>query len=187
MAKGFKLSKNNTRGSTQGSSDIQIDQAIGPQTIAFHSVNNTTVVTAYVGGTGGTTVGTTSRTIQVHFKDAAGNAYSDGFIVRQRGRKQFLVQSVGTGVSSLTRCTLVESGTLAAKQAYITFGYQGGGTQYAFRISDRFVWTNGSAPVRYRYVLGASAAVAYHQGTADTYFKNSAGGDEGLFAVVEGA
>jgi hypothetical protein len=186
MAKGFKLSKNNTLGSTQGSSNIQTDQAIGPQTIAFHTVDGSTVGTAYVGGTGGTSVGTASLTIQVHFKDKDGNAYSDGFIVRQRGRKQFLVQSAGTGVLTLTRCTLVESGTLSAKQAYITFGYQGGGTQYAFRISDRFVWTNGSAPVRYRYVLGLSAAVGYHQGTADTYFKNPIGGDEGLFAVVEG-
>ena len=186
MARGLKLARNNTYGSTQGSSSIQTDQAIVPQTISFHSVNSSTVVTAYVGGTGGTSVGTTSPTVQVHFKDSAGNAYNDGFIVSQKGRKQFIVQSAGTGVSSLTRVTLVESGTLANSQAYITFGYQGNGTQYVFRISDRFVWTNGNNPVRYRYVLAASAAVGYHQGTADTYFKNSAGGDEGPFAVVEG-
>jgi len=187
MARGLKLARNDTYGATQGSSNIQIDQAIGPQTISFHSVNSSTVVTAYVGGTGGTPTGTASPTVQVHFKDASGNSHSDGFIVAQKGRKQFLVQSAGTGASSLTRVTLVESGTLANSQAYITFGYQGQGTQYAFRISDRFVWTNGSAPVRYPYVLGASAAVAYHQGNVDTYFQNSAGGSEGLFAVVEGA
>jgi hypothetical protein len=186
MARGLKIAQVNTYGSTQGSSSIQTDQALAPQTIAFHTVDGSTVGTAYVGGTGGTSVGTTSLTVQVHFKDSAGNAYSDGFIVRQKGRKQFVVQSAGTGAASLTRCTLVESGTLANSQAYITFGYQGGGTQYATRISDRFVWT-ASGTVRYRYVLGVSAAVGYHQGTADTYFKNTAGGSEGLFAVVEGA
>jgi hypothetical protein len=184
MALGLKISKYDAAGEYGAT---QINQATHPQTITFHSVNNSTLVTAYVGGTGGTPANTTPKTIQVHYKTADGTAKSDGFIVRQRGRKQFDVQSASGGAATLTRVTLVESNTLSAKQAYITFGYQGGGAQYAFRISNRYVWTNASAPVRHAYVLGASAAVSYHQGTADTYFKNTAGGSEGLFAVVEGA
>jgi ribosomal protein L27 len=184
MANGIKVSKYDAAGEYGAT---QINQASHPQTITYHTVDGSTLGTVYVGGTGGTPTNTTPKTIQVHFKEADGTAHSDGFIVRQRGRKQFDVQSAGTGASSLTRCTIVEGSSLSAKQMYITFGYQGQGAQYAFRISNRYVWTNASAPVRYAYVLGASAAVSYHQGTADTYFKNSAGGDEGLFAVVEGA
>ena len=184
MALGLKIAKYDANGEYGAT---QINQTGHPQTITFHTVDGSTLGTAYVGGVGGTPTNTTSKTIQVHYKMADGTAKSDGFIVRQRGRKQFDVQSASGGAATLTRCTLVESGTLSASQMYITFGYQGGGTQYAFRISNRYVWTNASNPVRYAYVLGASAAVSYHQGTADTYFKNSAGGSEGLFAVVEGA
>lgn len=183
MALGLKISKYDTHGEN---GNAQVNQATKPQTITFHTVDGSTLGTVYVGGTGGTPTNTTPATIQVHYKTAAGVAKDDGFIVRQRGRKVFDVQSASGGAATLTRCTLVESGTLAASQMYITFGYQGGGTQYASRISNRFVWT-ASSTARFRYVLGASAAVAYHQGAADTYFKNSAGGSEGLFAVVEGA
>ena len=47
---------------------------------------------------------------------------------------------------------------------YITFGYDGGGVQYASRISNRFVWT-ASNTVRLQYTLGLSAEVAYIQAT----------------------
>lgn len=68
------------------------------------------------------------RTILVHFKDAAGNAYNDGYIVKQRGRKQFDVQSAADTDPThptRTRCTLIESGTIVAKQMYIVFDYDG--------------------------------------------------------------
>lgn len=184
MALGLKISKYDTHGEN---GNAQVNQATKPQTVALHTTDGSTVGTAYVGGTGGTSANTTPLTILVNFKTAAGVAKSDGFIVRQRGRKVFDVQSVSGGAATLTRCTLVESGTLAASQMYIKIAYQGGGTQYASRISNRYVWTASSA-VRYPYVVGNTDTVTYHAGTADTYFKNAAGDSIGkLFAIVEGA
>ena len=98
---------------------------------------------------------------------------NDGFIVLQRGRKQFDVQSVSGGAATRTRCTLVESGTLLANQMYIALGYNGGGAQYAFRITNRYVWTNGSNPVRYQYTCGLSAEVSYIQNTAGVTFADA--------------
>lgn len=183
MALGLKISKYDTYGEN---GNAQVNQATKPQQITFHTTDGSTLGTAYVGGTGGTPTNTTPPTILVNFKTSAGVAKTDGFIVRQRGRKVFDVQSVSGGAATLTRCTLVESGTLAASQMYIKIAYQGGGTQYASRISNRFVWT-ASNTIRYRYVVGVTGILTYHAGAADTYFKNSAGGDEGLFAIVEGA
>jgi hypothetical protein len=160
MAKGMKIAKYDSSEYTGAS--IQIDSQIGPQLVTWQNSTSTTTYTA-LGGVGGNPSAVAPRTITVHFKDAAGNQYDDGFIVHQRGRKQFAVQSVGGGVTTLTRCTLVESGTLAAKQMYITFGYNGQGVQYAFRITNRYVWTNSASPVRYQYTLGLSAEVAFHQ------------------------
>jgi hypothetical protein len=166
MARGLKIAKYDAVGSNGAT---QIGQQRGPQLVTWANSTNTSVTTA-LGGVGGTPTDVAPRTIQVHFKTAAGVQHNDGFIVKQRGRKQFDVQSAGTGVSTRTRCTLVETGTLVANQMYITFGYNGGGTQYAFRITNKYVWTNGSSPVRYVYTLGLSAEVAYIQGTAGTVF-----------------
>jgi len=162
MAKGMKIAKYDAAGEYGAT---QIDSQIGPQLVTWQNSTSTTTYTA-LGGVGGTPTNVAPRTIQVHYKTAAGVTKNDGYIVRQRGRKQFDVQSASDTDPTrptLTRCTLVESGTLAAKQMYITFGYQGGGAQYAFRITNRFVWTNGSSPVRYQYTLGLSAEVAFHQ------------------------
>jgi len=148
---------------------IQIDSQIGPQLVTWANSTNTNTFTA-LGGVGGNPVVAAPRTIQVHYKTAAGVQKNDGFIVKQRGRKQFDVQSVSGGVTSRTRCTLVEGSSLAANQMYITLGYNGGGAQYAFRITNRYVWTNSSSPVRYQYTLGLSAEVAYIQATAGVGF-----------------
>ena len=166
MARGMKIAKyDNTE---YPGADIQKDSQIGPQMVSWANSTATTTHTA-LGGVGGTPTNTAPRTIQVHYKTAAGVLKNDGFIVKQRGRKQFDVQSVSGGVSTKTRCTLVESGTLAANQMYITFGYNGGGVQYASRISNKFVWTAGNT-VRLPYTLGLSAEVAYIQGTANVTF-----------------
>jgi hypothetical protein len=166
MAKGMKIAKGNS---------IQIDSQIGPQLVTWANSTATTTFTA-LGGVGGDPSVAAPRTIQVHYKTAAGLQKNDGFIVKQRGRKQFDVQSVSGGATTRTRCTLVESGTLAANQMYITFGYNGQGTQYAFRITNRFVWTNSSNPVRYEYTCGLSAEVGYIQATAGTVFYDKPSG-----------
>jgi hypothetical protein len=182
MARGLKIAK---YGNTDQTNIGDIDQATHPQQVTFADSTSSTV-TSYVGGVGGTPTGTTSLTIQVHFKTAAGVLKNDGFIVRQRGRKQFDVQSVSGGVATLTRCTLVESGTLAAKQMYITFGQNGSGVQYASRISNRYVWT-ASNTARFAYTLGLSAAVSYIQTTPGVVFYNSDSSVSKVSAVVEGA
>ena len=169
MARGLKIAKYDAIGSNGAT---QVDQQRGPQLVTWANSTNTNTTTAF-GGVGGTPTNVAPRTIQVHFKTAGGVQYNDGFIVKQRGRKQFDVQSAGTGSSTRTRCTLVESGTLAASQMYIVLGYDGGGTQYAFRITNRYVWTNSSSPARYAYTLGLSAEVAYIQGTAGVTFADT--------------
>jgi hypothetical protein len=150
MAKGMKIAKGNS---------IQTDSQIGPQLVTWQASTSTTTFTA-LGGVGGDPSVCNPRTILVHYKTAAGVLKNDGFIVHQRGRKQFSVQSLAGGVATLTRVTLVQSGTLTAGQAYITFGYQGGGVQYASRITNRFVWDGNT---RYQYTCGLSAEVAFHQ------------------------
>lgn len=164
----------------------QGDSQIGPQLVTWANSTSTTTFTA-LGGVGGTPTDTAPRTIQVHYKTAAGVLKNDGFIVRQRGRKVFDVQSVSGGVATKTRCKLVESGTLSASQMYITFGYDGGGTQYASRISNRYVWT-ASDTVRHQYTCGLSAEVAFIQGTSGVVFYNSNGDAYPIaLAVVESA
>jgi hypothetical protein len=184
MAKGLKTAKYNNEQYTGAT--IQMDSQIGPAVVTWANSTSTTTYTAF-GGVGGNPTNTSPRTIQVHFKDASGNAYNDGFILGQRGRKQFDVESVGGGASTRTRCTLVESGTLSAKQMYILFGYNGGGTQYATRISNRYVWTAGST-VRLPYTLGLTAEVQYAQATSGIVFQNYPGQTQTYptLAVVEG-
>jgi hypothetical protein len=165
MARGLKIAHYDASGSNGAT---QIDIQRGPQLVTWANSTNTTTITA-LGGVGGTPTNVSARTIMVHFKTAAGVQHDDGFIVVQRGRKQFDVQSAGTGVSTRTRCTLVESGTLAASQMYITFGYNGGGVQYATRISNKYIWT-ASSTVRRPYTLGLSAEVSYIQSTAGVVF-----------------
>lgn len=160
MAKGMKIARGNS---------IQIDSQIGPQLVTWQNSTSTTTFTA-LGGVGGDPTVASPRTIQVHYKTAAGVLKNDGFIIRQCGRKQFDVQSVAGGVSTRTRCTLVEGSSLSANQMYISMGYNGQGTQYAFRITNRYVWTNSSNPVRYEYTSGLSAEVTYIQATAGTIF-----------------
>ena len=108
------------------------------------------------------------------YKTSAGTAKSDGQILQQRGRKQFDVQSAADGVPTRTRCTLVGSGTITAKQCYIKCVAPDGTLFYATRISNRFVW-NGDT--RYRYTIVDSTQLAfinlYNLGTS--------------VAVVEGA
>jgi len=162
MARGLKIAKYDT------SYTAEKDSQIGPQLVTWANSTSTTTYTAF-GGVGGDPNLVAPRTIQVHYKMADGTAKNDGFIVKQRGRKQFDVQSKAGGASTRTRCTLVESGTLAASQMYIKFGYNGGGSQYASRISNKFVWTAGDT-VRLPYTLGLSAEVTYIQGTAGTTF-----------------
>lgn len=183
MAFGMKRAKYDTN--QYPGATIQVDQATHPQLTTWQNSTSTTTITN-IGGVGGTPTGTAVRTIKVHYKTAAGVLKNDGFIVRQRGRKQFDVQSASGGASTLTRVTLVQSGSLTAKQAYITFGYQGTGVKYASRISNRYVW-NGNT--RYAYTLGLSAEVTFHQTyTGPFYFLNKGGQNLPKFlAVVESA
>lgn len=171
MAKGMKVSKGNG-----------IDVATHPQTVTFANSTNTSV-TSYIGGVGGNS---SAKTILVNYKMADGTAKTDGFIVRQRGRKVFDVQSASGGASTLTRCRLVESGTLSASQMYIAFGYNGGGTQYASRISNRYVWTMGDS-VRLDYTLASPSDVDYIQANAGVVFVYADGvsTNPGGMAVVE--
>ena len=174
MAKGLKIARANS---------VQIDQAIKPQQITYASSTNTNA-TVYVGGTGGFQSGTTSLVILVNYKMADTTAKSDGQIVKQKGSKTFLVQSAAGGAATLTRCTLVPSGTLAASQMYIKAVSPTGVAFYASRITDRFVW-NGTT--RYPYVLANTSALTYIDTTSGVTFTNPASGDEGAWAVVEGA
>ena len=165
MAKGMKIAKGNS---------IQIDSSINPQTVTILSATGTNT-TSYLGGVGGEPSAVTAvLTIKCYYKTGAGTAKSDGFIVRQRGRKQFDVQSAADGVPTRTRCTLVGSGTITAKQCYIKCVAPDGTLFYATRISNRFVW-NGDT--RYRYTIVDSTQLAfinlYNLGTS--------------VAVVEGA
>jgi len=173
MAKGMKIAKYDNTEYTGAS--IQIDSQISPRLVTWQNSTNTNTFTA-LGGVAGNPVVAAPRTIQVHFKTAGGSQYNDGYIIKQRGRKQFDVQSVAGGASTRTRCTLIEGSSLAANQMYISIGYNGQGTQYAFRITNRYVWTNSSNPARYEYTLGLTAEVAYIQGTAGTVFYDKASG-----------
>jgi len=185
MARGIKTAKNNTYGSTQGSSSIQTDQAISPVQFTYPA-STTTSATVYRGGTGGTPTGTTSLVIACQFADAAGYLHSDGYIVGQKGRKQFNVQSVSSGTASLTRATLtaVAPGSLTAGQMSINCVDPTGNQFYASRITDKFVWNTA----RFPYVLGTAAAVTYVDTTSSggVTFTNSVGGTEGPFAIVTG-
>ena len=149
--------------------NIQKDSQIGPQIVTWANSTATTTYTA-LGGVGGNPNVAAPRTIQVHYKMADGTLKNDGYIVKQRGRKQFDVQSAADSVGTTrTRVTLVETNSLSANQAYITFGYNGGGVQYATRISNRFVWTANNT-ARLQYTLGLSAEVAYIQATSGVVF-----------------
>ena len=191
MARGIKIAKNNTLGGTQTSSNIQKDQAISPISFTYPSSTSTSA-TVYRGGTGGFTSGTTSLVIQVNYKDSAGNAYTDGQIVKQKGRNQFLVQSVAGGVATLSRVVLtaVAPGSLTASQASIKGVGPTGNLFYAGRITDRYVWTgaNGNGQ-RYPYVLSTTAAVTYADTTSTTgvVLTDSVGGTyDDVYALVEG-
>ena len=183
MAKGMKISK--------VAAGAQVDQATSPIRFTYASSTATTA-TVYRGGTGGVTAGTTSLVIQVNYKDSAGNAYTDGQIVKQKGRNQFLVQSVAGGVATLSRVVLtaVAPGSLTASQASIKGVGPTGNLFYAGRISDRYVWTgaNGSG-TRYPYVLGTTAAVTYDDttSTSGVVITDSVGGVwDNVYAMVQG-
>jgi hypothetical protein len=179
MAKGMKIHKYDAAGEYGAT---QIDQAINPQTVTLLTATGTNTTT-YLGGVGGKFANTTQLTILVNYKTSAGVAKTDGQILQQRGRKQFNVLSAADtnpAKPTLTRCTLVASGTLAASQCYIKAVAPDGTAFYASRISNRFVW-NGDT--RYRYTVVNSTQLAfidlYNLGTT-----TNAGDD---LAVVEGA
>lgn len=179
MAKGLKISKY--------AAGAQVDQAISPTTFTYPTSTNTNA-TVYRGGTGGFTSNTTSLVIQINYKDSSGNAYTDGQIVRQKGSKTFLVQSVAGGASTLSRVTLtaVAPGSLAASQASIKAVGPTGDLFYASRISDRFVWDDTT---RYPFLLGTTAAVTFVDTTSTTgvVVTNSVGGtSDDVYALVEG-
>jgi hypothetical protein len=176
MARGMKISRYNN--SEYKNASIQVDQAMGPEVVTYVSnystvTTFTTYASGYVGGTGGNPTSTTPLTIAVNYKDVNGNAYSDGFIVTQRGRKQFMVQSISGGATTLTLATLapVSAGSLTAGQMSITGVGPTGNLFYAGRITNNFVWTgvNGNGS-RYRYVLGTASAVSYSAANAGTNF-----------------
>lgn len=170
MARGLKIHKYDASG-TNGAT--QIDQAIKPQQVTLATATGTNT-TSFLGGVAGKFDNTTQLTILVNYKTSDGTAKSDGQILQQRGRKQFNVQSQADGVASLTRCTLVASGTLAASQMYIKAVAPDGTAFYASRITNRFVW-NGDT--RYQYTLVNSTQLGF----IDLYNAGTS------VAVVEGA
>ena len=181
MAKGMKISRANS---------VQVDQAISPIQFTYPA-STATSATVYRGGTGGKTAGTTSLVIQINYKDSAGNAYTDGQIIKQKGGRIFNVQSVAGGVATLSRVVLtaVAPGSLTASQASIKGVGPTGNLFYAGRITDRYVWTgaNGNG-TRYPYVLGTTAAVTYADSTSTTGVVLTSGGNtfDDVYALVEG-
>ena len=171
MARGLKIHKYDS--AEYVGATIQKDQAANPQRVTLNTATGTNT-TSYLGGVAGKFASTAQLTILVNYKTSAGTAKSDGQILQQRGRKQFDVQSAADGVPTRTRCTLVGSGTITAKQCYIKAVAPDGTLFYATRISNRFVW-NGDT--RYRYTIVDSTQLAfinlYNLGTS--------------VAVVEGA
>jgi len=148
MAKGMKIAKGNS---------IQIDSAITPETVTIYSATGTNTTT-YLGGVGGEPTAVTAvLTIKCSYKTSAGSSKTDGFIVKQRGRKLFDVQSDADTANPLvsttrTRATLtaVAAGSLAASQMSIKCSDSSGNVFYASRISNRFVWDGDT---RYRYTV----------------------------------
>ena len=184
MAKGMKIAK----GSASG---LQIDSAITPEQVSILASSGTNT-SFYMGGVGGEPTAVTAvLTIKCSYKMADGTAKSDGFIVEQRGRKSFYVQSdadTATKFASTTRtlCVLnpVAAGSLANSEMSISCVDPTGTAFYASRISNRFVWKGtGSSSVRYRYTVVSSTQLTFIDTyNAGTYMPD---GKTGI-AVVEG-
>lgn len=163
--------------------NLQIDQASGPQTVTVQT-SDTTTTTPYLGGTGGDPTNVAVLTLNPQYKTDAGTLYSDGWIITQRGRKQFDVQSVAGSTSTRTRATLTAVGTatLAAKQMSLNCVTPDGTQFFATRVSTDHVW-NGNT--KYRYALATGAAITYvstNTGTTATNYRAAA-----TIALVQGA
>lgn len=124
---------------------------------------------AYVGGTGGLT-SQTGRQIQPTVFVKGGSSQT-GSIKLQKGRKDFLV----TDGTLTGQCQLVNSGTLAAGQAYILVTKADSSTFYAARIDNKFVhdWAGN----KYRYHLATAT-------TNNTYAVDYAAGVVGFVQVA---
>ena len=172
----MKISKGNS---------IQIDSAINPTTFTY-PVSSTATTTVFRGGTGGIAAAdTVSLVVLVNYKTADGTTKTDGQIIKQKGSIQFNVQSASSGTVSLTRCTLVSTSTLAAKQMYIKVVDPMGNLFYASRLTNRYVY---SGTKKYPYLLGTTTALNYADTTATTgvIVTNSAGGvSDDVYALVE--
>jgi hypothetical protein len=177
MAKGMKIAKGNS---------VQVDSAINPQTVTIHSATGTNTTT-YLGGVGGEPTAVTAvLTIKCSYKTSAGTAKNDGFIVHQRGRKQFDVQSDADSANPLvsttrTRATLkpVAAGSLAASEMSIKCLTPAGVTFYASRISNRFVWDGDN---RYRYTVVNATQLAF----IGLYDEGTTTNNGTALAIVEG-
>jgi hypothetical protein len=184
MARGLKISHYQAAQTAGAPSvNLQIDQASGPQTATIQT-SDTTTVTPYLGGTGGDPTNVTVLTIKTGFETSNGTYYHDGFIITQRGRKQFDVQSVAAGSTSRTRATLTAASTasITASQMSITCLAPDGTQFYATRITTDHVW-NGNT--KYRYALANESAITYvntNTGTTATAYKAAA-----TIAIVQGA
>ena len=167
MAKGIKVGKGNS---------TQIDVAANPQQVAIpRSAVTGTTETVYIGGVGGNPNVVNTLTIKVYYKDAAGTAYSNGYIDSQRGRKQFNVTSTST--TTMTRATLVAvsaTSALSAGQMAISATTPSGTQFYASRITNKFVWQTDTQRYRYAVVSGGTFSYVDSATSATTY------------AVVEG-
>lgn len=183
----LKISKSNSG---------QFDQASSPTQFTYPTSTSASA-TVYRGGTGGKQAGTTSLVILANYKDAAGNAYADGQIVKQKGTVQFMCLSAADtdpAEPTLTRCTLVGGAsqpTLNAEEMYIKAVDPVGVAFWATRITDRYVWKGtGANAVKYPYVLGTATAVTYADSTSTTsvVLTNSLGGTANdVYAIVTGA
>ena len=148
---------------------VQVDSAITPTQVTILSATGTNTA-FYLGGVGGEPTAVTAvLTIKCSYKMADGTSKTDGFIVEQRGRKSFYVQSdadTATKFASTTRtlCVLnpVAAGSLAASEMSIKCIDPTGTAFYASRISNRYVWNGtGASAVRYRYTVVNATQLAF--------------------------
>lgn len=147
------------------SGGIQIDSAITPEQVTILSATGTNTA-FYLGGVGGEpTAVTATLTIKCSYKMADGTSKTDGFIVEQRGRKSFYVQSdadTAAKFASTTRtlCVLnpVAAGSLANSEMSIKGLTPAGVAFYASRITNRFVWDGNT---RYRYTVVNATQLAF--------------------------
>lgn len=125
-------------------------------------------VGGYYGGTGGenqTLTSTGVKTIKILYNNAANVQVADGYVVKQKGIRKFLVANVATASvptsTYTTVVTLVNAATdndRTAKQGTITCYSPSNVAFKASRITNKYVYDFSTPVNRYRYVLSDTVA-----------------------------